>query len=431
MTGATASGVSRRRLLGAGIGAGIGAVSVGAGVAAAGTLAGTPDAAPSGGPSGARSYPFLGAHQAGIVTPAQDRLHFAAFDVITDSRAELIALLKAWTAAAERMTQGGSAGPVGPTEGDYDLPPDDTGEAIGLSAAGLTLTFGFGPTLFGDREGRDRFGIAERRPTALEELPHFPGDDLAPGRSGGDLCVQACAHDPQVAVHAIRNLARMGFGTVSLRWSQLGFGRTSSTSTDQATPRNLFGFKDGTMNLKAEQPSALAHHVWVGAEDDPADWLAGGSYLVARRISMGIEVWDRQTLADQERIIGRTKAEGAPLSGGQERTQPDFALRGSDDAPVVPRTSHVSVVHPDHNSGARMLRRGYNFVDGSNALGGLDAGLFFLAYVRDPRTGFIPVQQRMARHDAISEYLTVTGSALFAVPPGVAPGEYVGQQLFG
>jgi deferrochelatase/peroxidase EfeB len=265
------------------------------------------------------AYPFHGEHQAGIVTPAQDRLHFAAFDITTRSRAQLVALLEAWTTAAERMTQGLPAGRVGPTEGAPLAPPDDTGEAIGLSPGGLTITFGFGPGMFRDEKGRDRFGLAERQPDALRDLPHFSGDQLDPARSRGDLCVQACSEDPQVAVHAIRNLARIGFGTVAVRWSQLGFGRTSTTSTSQSTPRNLFGFKDGTLNVKAEEAAALEKHVWVGAEDDRA-WLAGGSYLAARRINMHIEIWDRQGLLPHEQLIGRPKGRGAPLSGGTECT---------------------------------------------------------------------------------------------------------------
>ena len=385
------------------------------------------DAATSGGR--ATAYAFRGARQAGIVTPAQDRLNFAAFDVITDSRDELVDLLERWTLAAEQMTAGDPAG-TGAVDGDVRLPPDDTGEALDLPASGLTITFGFGPTLFRDSEGRDRFGIADRRPEALRELPHFPGDVLDPARSGGDLCVQACADDPQVAVHAVRNLARLGFGTVSVRWSQLGFGRTSTTSTSQSTPRNLFGFKDGTANVKAEESAALDEHVWVDADDGEAGWLAGGSYLVARRISMTIELWDRQPLGDQESFVGRTKGTGAPLSGGEEHTEPDFDMPGSNDQPVIPTDAHVRVVHPDQHGGVRMLRRGYNFVDGSNALGGLDAGLFFIAYVRDPDTPCVPVQLAMARSDALMEYLKVTGSALFAVPPGIGVGEHVGQALF-
>ena len=412
--------VSRRGL----IGGGAAAVGVAGAYVVGHEAAGTPG--PAAAPAEdavASSYPFRGAHQAGIVTPAQDRLHFAAFDVRTDSRDELVALLQAWTEAAERMTRGEGAGPVGPTEGAADLPPDDTGEAIGLPPSGLTITFGFGPGLF------TRFGLEGRRPEALQDLPHFPGDNLDPARSGGDLCIQACAQDPQVAVHAIRNLARIGFGTVAVRWSQLGFGRTSTTSTAQSTPRNLFGFKDGTANVKAEEEEALDDFVWVQDGDDGADWLAGGSYLVTRRINMTIEVWDRQPLADQEDFIGRTKASGAPLSGGEEFTEPDFRMPGRE-GPVIPRDAHIRIVHPTKNDGARMLRRGYNFVDGSDALGGLDAGLFFIAFVRDPETQFIPLQNRMAQMDALMEYLKFTSSAIFAVPPGAGPGEYVGQSLF-
>ena len=327
---------------------------------------------------------------------------------------------------ADRLT-----GVVGRGVGGTLDRPDDTGEAIGLPPAGLTITFGFGPSLFRTDDGTDRFGLAERQPAALRTLPHFPGDVLDPARSYGDLCIQACADDPQVAVHAIRNLARIGFGTVSVRWSQLGFGRTSSTTVDQSTPRNLFGFKDGTMNIKAEETSDVDDHVWVAAGDDAkADWLAGGSYLVARRFNMTIEVWDRQPLGDQEAFVGRTKDSGAPLSGGGEHTAPDFDMPGADDQPVIPVDAHVRLVHPDFNDGARMLRRGYNFVDGSNSLGGLDAGLFFLAFVRNPDTHFIPIQTTMAKNDALMEYLRVNGSALFAVPPGIGEGEYVGQALF-
>ncbi|CAN5478905.1 iron uptake transporter deferrochelatase/peroxidase subunit [soil metagenome] len=379
----------------------------------------------------ARTYDFRGAHQAGILTPAQDRLHFAAFDVTTTDRDQLISLLQDWTAAAERMVTGGPAVEVGPVEGDPRLPPDDTGEAIGLATSGLTITFGFGPGLFRDADGTDRFGLADRQPAALRTLPHFPADMLVPAQSYGDLCVQACADDPQVAVHAVRNLARIAFGRAAVRWSQLGFGRTSSTSTTQDTPRNLFGFKDGTANLKAEEDGAADEHVWVGADDD-ADgaWLAGGSYLVARRINMTIEVWDRQPLADQEQFIGRTKGTGAPLSGGDEFSAIDFEAV-TDTEPTIPTDAHIRVVHPDMFGGARMLRRGYNFVDGTDALGGLNAGLFFIAYVRDPDTHSIPIQNAMAKNDAMMEYLKVTGSALFAVPAGVAEGEYVGQALFG
>ena len=419
--------ISRRGLLGA-AGAGLAGVAAGAvGARALDSADGTPAAATA---PGSKTYPFYGTHQAGIVTPAQDRLHFAAFDVTTESRQDLVQLLGDWTLAAARMTQGRGAGELGPTSGPYGAPPDDTGEAIGLPPSGLTLTFGFGPSMF-RKGGRDRFGISARQPAALQRLPHFPGDNLDPDKSDGDLCIQACADDPQVAVHAGSeprpDRLRAGGHPLVAAWL-----RPYVVDLDlQATPRNLFGFKDGTMNLKAEDPAAIDEHVWVrSGADAKAGWLAGGSYLVARRINMTIEIWDRQPLREQERMIGRTKAEGAPLSGGGEFSQPDFTTNGRGDEPLVATDAHVRMVHPASNEGVRMLRRGYNFVDGSNGLGRMDAGLFFLAFVRDPRTHFIPIQTKIGRGDAMSEYLQHTGSALFAIPPGVAQGEFVGQALF-
>ena len=381
--------------------------------------------------SPSQSFPFYGEHQAGIVTPAQDRLHFASFDLTTDKRSELIALLKNWTEASARMSRGQQVGEYGAVNGPYEAPPEDTGEALGLPPAGLTLTFGFGPGLFRDAQGRDRYGVAEQRPDALIDLPHFPGDVLAPSLTGGDLCIQACANDPQVAVHAIRNLSRMAFGFAELKWSQLGFGRTSSTSTSQQTPRNMMGFKDGTANLKVEQTGDVEKNVWV-QPGDGIEWMTGGSYLVARRIQIMIETWDRTSLGEQELLVGRTKGVGAPLSGGTEFTELDFTVEGADGKPLIDENAHVRLAHPSLHNGVRLLRRGYNFVDGNDSLGRLDAGLFFLAYQRDIRTHFLPIQQTLASNDGLNEYLRHVGSAAFAVPAGVrGSGGYIGQQLFG
>ncbi|MGH3321267.1 MAG: Dyp-type peroxidase, partial [Streptosporangiaceae bacterium] len=267
------------------------------------------------------AVPFQGAHQAGIATPVQDRLHFAAFDVITHSRERLMRLLHEWTRAAAAMTAGRPVGD-GAVGGRPLAPPDDTGEALGLPPARLTLTIGFGPTLF-EKEGADRFGLRDKRPAALIDLPHFPGDNIDPARSHGDMAIQACADDPQVAVHAIRDLARIGFGVVSMRWSELGFGKTSSTTPSQQTPRNLFGFKDGTDNINGDNQTALRRHVWVGDDDGPP-WMSGGSYLVVRRIRMHIETWDRSSLREQQQVFGRTKGEGAPLGKDRERDTIDL-----------------------------------------------------------------------------------------------------------
>jgi deferrochelatase/peroxidase EfeB len=423
--------VTRRRLLGVGAGAAVVGGVAGVGGAYAATHVGDDltarGAAGSDTASADDMVPFRGERQAGIITPAQDRMHFVALDVVTQDKAALADLLKAWTRAAERMTAGAEAAPGGVVGGGPYRAPEDTGEAYDLDASNLTITIGYGPSLFDDR-----FGLADRKPAALKDLPGFVGDDLDPARSDGDICIQACANDPQVAVHAVRNLVRMGFGVVSVRWSQLGFGRTSSTTRNQVTPRNMFGFKDGTNNLKAEDAEALSEHVWVQPADVPgaSDWMSGGSYLVARRIRMHIEIWDRTPLQEQQDIIGRDKGEGAPLGQQAEFDTLDFATKGADGKPAIPVDAHVALAHESRLGGIRILRRGYNFTDGSDGVGHLDAGLFFIGFMRDAHKQFVPMQRALAAKDGLNEYIEHTGSAIFACPPGLGPDEYWGQDLF-
>jgi len=386
-------------------------------VAAAGT--GTTVAGAST-PGSGTTEPFHGAHQAGIVTPEQARMVFAAYDVSGVDRAGLAALLAAWSSAAERMTTGRTV--VG-ASGQF-APPPDTGEAFDLPAARLTLTLGYGPTLF---DGR--FGLSEKRPGALADLPAFPGDALDPARTGGDLCVQACADDAQVAFHAVHNLTRLGLGAVTLRYLQMGFGRTASAGAPTASPRNLLGFKDGTSNLDPTDGRAMDSFVWVGGTGDQA-WMRNGSYLVARRIRIHLEAWDRSTLRDQERTIGRAKASGAPLGSAHERDPLDLAALDDFGAPRIPEGSHVRVAAPATNHGAALLRRGYSFVDGMDpTTGELDAGLFFVCFQKDPRAQFVPIQRRLAGQDELTTYLSHTGSGLFACPPGPGPGRPWGYAL--
>jgi deferrochelatase/peroxidase EfeB len=403
-----------------------GLLTLGAGAAAAAALASC------GSSSEARTeaentatVPFHGTHQAGIATAQQDRMVFAAYDLtvsgsVAENRAALISLLTTWTAAAAAMTSGARV----PGESDLAVaPPADTGEAIGLPAASLTLTIGFGPSLF---DGR--FGLAGRRPAALADLPHLAPENLDPARSDGDLSIQACADDPQVAFHAIRNLARLGRDSAVTRWVQLGFGRASSTGSGQSTPRNLMGFKDGTRNIVSNDSDTMNRYVWVGSETDQP-WMRGGSYQVVRRISQKIEAWDRDYLGDQQNVFGRAKYSGAPLTGAKEFDRPDFhAVQGGN--PVIPAGAHIRLAARENNGGLQILRRGYNYTDGMLANGELDAGLFFVAYQQDPRTQFVALQRKLGASDSLNEYIQHVASGLFACPPGPAPGHHWGAALF-
>ncbi len=398
--------LSRRRLL-----TGTGLATAGVIAAATGTArASATPTDPASDPAGTATVaPFRGAHQAGITTPEQSRLVFATFDVTAVGTDQLRELLAGWTAAAARLTAGENVD--GP--GGAFAPPPDTGEALGLGPASLTITVGFGPTLF---DGR--YGLAARRPAALVDLPPFAGDALQAQYSGGDLCIQACADDAQVAFHAIHNLTRLALGSATLRTLQVGFGRTAAGGSG-ATPRNLLGFRDGTANLDPGDDTAMNRFVWVDkASDQP--WMNGGTYLVARRVRIHLEAWDSSTLGDQEQTIGRVKASGAPLGGTSESDPVDLSASGPDGQPLIPDSAHIRVASPSLNGGQALLRRGYSFADGVDPRSGeLDAGLFFVCFQKDPRRQFIPIQTRLSGSDALAGYLIHTGSGIFACPPGV------------
>jgi deferrochelatase/peroxidase EfeB len=364
---------------------------------------------------------YTGGHQAGIETPQQRHTVFMTFDLTTASKQELQVLLARWSAAIAQLQAGLPVGSVEPTSPSGV--PADTGEGYNIGPAALTVTVGLGPGVFDQR-----FGLADKKPKLLADLPQLPSDRLEPSLTGGDLSLQACADDPQVAYHAIRNLARIGRGTVNTRWTVMGFGRASA-GKGQATPRNLMGFKDGTRNVK--EPEDVDKYVWLGdsaIRDGEQDWMVDGTYMVARKISMNIEIWDAANISTQEGVFGRTKSEGAPLSGHHEFDTPNFTEEKAGE-PVIPTTSHISLAAPENNDGVRLLRRGYNFTDGINQLGFLDAGLLFIAYMHDPAS-FIKLQTKLGSSDRLNEYISHVGSGIFAVPPAPKKGHYIAEQLF-
>jgi deferrochelatase/peroxidase EfeB len=357
---------------------------------------------------GARTIPYHGVNQPGIVLPfrPQARAWIGAFDLEPGTTSDAVkGLLRRWTVASRALMAGQ---PLGSVE-------DQAVAAIGLAAdplvvgvgpAALTVTVGFGPSLF-ERTGWPR-------PDALTELPAFPGDQLDPARSGGAIGVVVAADDAVIVAHAARLLTRLATGTAHPRWTMSGFNGARGSGPDSATPRNLMGQVDGTNNPRPDEPG-FATKIFVG-DDQPA-WLRGGSYLVIRRIRMLLDDWDQLSLGDQERVIGRRKDTGAPLSGGDERTPANFGRA------EIPADAHIRHAAPAFNEGAAMLRRGFSFVDGN------ESGLLFLAWQADPRRGFIPVQRRLSEQDALRRFIRHEASALFAIPGGVSEGRYLAQGL--
>jgi deferrochelatase/peroxidase EfeB len=432
------------------------AAAAGAALAADGgapALAKTEDQVPAQTSSGIE--PFWGKNQGGIVTPAQGHTYFAALDLTTEKRDEVVALLKAWTVAAARMASGKAIEPFEKTELAYNydtttttttvttssdepepttvsLP--DTGEADGLPPARLTVTFGFGAGLF-EKDGRDRYGLAKQRPEALIDLPHFAGDELAAEHTGGDLSIQACADDAQVSFHAVRQLIRLAEDVAQVRWAQTGFMPNFGTNR---TPRNLMGFRDGTNNPSTRDPALMEKFVWV--ESEGPDWMRGGSYLVVRRIRIALEHWDRSKIDFQEQTVGRHKVSGAPIGQTREADPLDLHATDKDGNYVIAENAHVRLAAAATNEGAQILRRPYSYNDGVNFTAerwppwrqGMeyDAGLFFICYQRDPRAGFVKIFENMAKLDMLNQFVTHVGGGLFACPGGVAEGEFIGQRLF-
>lgn len=429
---------SRRSLLRGGL-------LVGAGAVGGGLVGGFTGHAVAAQGTSETVLPFHGSHQGGIVTGTQQHTVLAAFDLTVNDRRDLAALLQAWTRLGGQLVRGESV-----TVPIYTTPDsssanayadatgtsttDDSFEADGLGPSRLTLTVGMGRSLFLTPDRRDRFGIADRLPEALIVLPHFSGDQLTATDSDGDLFLQACADEPQVAFHAVRSIARIAPDVATLRWTQLGY----SPGNGAGTPRNLMGFKDGTMNSNVHPPSDLDDTLWVG--DEGPEWMRGGSYLVYRRIRIALEHWDRLPPQLQEKVIGRRKLDGAPLGAADEFAALDLAARDGQGDLVIPETSHVRLAAPATNNGAVIVRRAFSYNNGTTpfverwppwrqALE-YDAGLLFLAYQRDPRKGFVPIFSRLAETDALNQFTTHTAGALFAVPPGsTGPGDWIGRRL--
>ncbi|MEV7194891.1 iron uptake transporter deferrochelatase/peroxidase subunit [Streptomyces sp. NPDC093510] len=408
------NGISRRRLLGT---AGATGLALGAAGSAVGYAAAPDASADSAGSSrtelaslGAEQVMFHGKHQPGITTPLQSRGHLVAFDLAAGAgRKEAAALLRRWSAAAERLMAGE---PVG---------GEDTAVARDAGPSSLSVTFGFGASFF------SRTGLEKQRPAALDPLPDFSSDHLDKARSNGDLWVQIGANDPLVAFHALRAIQKEAAGTARVRWQMNGFNRSPGATARPMTTRNLMGQVDGTNNPKPTEKD-FDERIFVPGDGDPS-WMAGGSYVVVRRIRMLLDDWEKLGVKAQEAVIGRHKSDGSPLTGGTETTEPKLDKAGPDGKVVIPLDAHARITRPDQNGGAAMLRRPFSYHDGFDAKGDPDAGLLFVCWQADPMRGFIPVQRKLDRGDALSEFIRHEASGLFAVPGGAAKGGYVGQGL--
>lgn len=362
---------------------------------------------------------FYGKHQSGILTKDPEHVYFVSLKCTAKSKKELRDLFGTWTTYSANLMNGKL---VEEYQANTLMPASDTGETVGLDASHLTLTFGVGPSLFERKE----LGLSSNKPAELKDLPHFPKDQLDPRYVGGDICIQACADDPQVAFHAVRNLIRAGRGKVTMLWSQTGYNSYEQKKGKKQTPRNLFAFKDGTSNPDPSNKQDMNKVVWVQPGESKS-WLTNGTYMVVRRIQMHLETWDRTALSEQEATFGRHRHTGAPL--GKEGEFEDMGLdRKENGEAVIPEDSHVFLAK---QAKEQIHRRSFSYSDGIQPdTGAFDAGLFFISFQKNPQQ-FIKIQNSFGRQDKLNEYITHRGSALFACLPGVKKGGCLGEGLFG
>lgn len=356
-----------------------------------------------------QAIPFYGKRQSGITTPIQRQVYFAVLDLATEDLETIRGIFKSWTTYIARMMQGEL---VEAYKSNTMLPPTDTGEAVGMGTERLTITVGVSPSFL------EKLNLTGKKLPELEDLPKFARDQLQEAFTGGDICIQACAEDAQVAFHAVRNLLRKGREHLTLKWSQTGYAAITSQGS---TPRNLFGFKDGTANVTSQDD--FDRVIWC----DQDNWMKNGTYLIVRRVQMHLETWDRTSLKEQENTFGRHRDSGAPLGAVDEFDPVDLELKDDKGNLVIPEDCHVRLAK---EVGEEIYRRAFSYANGIDPrTGQFDAGLLFISFQKDPQQ-FIKVQKNLGTKDKLNEYITHVGSGLFAILPGVEEGGYLGQSLF-
>jgi deferrochelatase/peroxidase EfeB len=354
--------------------------------------------------------PFYGLHQSGVTTPQPAAALIVSFDVLAEDRAGLERLFRTLTDRIAFLMKGGEAATLDPR-----YPAPDNG-LLGprVFPDNLTVTVALGASLF-----NDRYGLQKLRPTRLIAMEQFPNDALEAHLCHGDVALQFCSNTAETNIHALRDILKHTPDLLALRWKIDGFLPPHTIKKlGKETVRNLLGFKDGTANLDASDEKLMNKIVWAEPNSDEPAWTAGGTYQVVRVIRIFVERWDRDALVDQQQIIGREKAGGAPLTYANEHDAPDYAAdpKGA----RVPLTAHIRLANPrtPGTEANRILRRGYNYSRGVTNAGQLDMGLLFVCFQSDLAAGFLTVQSRL-NGEQLEEYIKPVGGGYFFVLPGV------------
>ncbi|MEN9692914.1 MAG: hypothetical protein RLZZ330_558 [Actinomycetota bacterium] len=339
---------------------------------------------------GKTTIPFFGKHQAGIETPIQAKVTFVAFDLTTTNKSAVARLLRLWTSDISLMMAGKPA-------------MADTNSEIAATPARLTVTFGLGYSLF------NKLGIDNQWPLSVTAIPSYKIDQLDPAFCDGDLLLQICADDALTVSHAVRELVKDAKPFADVKWTQQGFASHHGINPGE-TPRNLMGQVDGTDNPKPETED-FNNTVWN---------KDGSTTFVLRRIQMNLETWDLLSRPNQEKVIGRNRKNGAPLTGVIETDTPDYELEKNGEL-VIPMDAHIRRATGPRN----LMRRVFNYDESPT-----DQGLLFATYQADINQ-YLEIQARLASKDSLNAWTTPVGSAMFYIPPGTQAGDWLASPIFG
>lgn len=367
----------------------------------------------------AKSVPFWGVHQAGILTPAPAAALIVAFDTSAKNKADLERLFQTLTQRIQFLMAGGTPQPVDPK-----FPPSDSG-VLGTTVFpdNLTITVSVGASLFDNR-----WGLEKLKPQHLIAMPNYPNDQLDPELCHGDLLLQFCSNTAETNIHALRDIIKNLPDLITLRWKIEGFLPPHTLKKlGKDTVRNLLGFKDGTANLDANDRPLIDRVVWLQSNRTEPSWTTGGTYQVVRVIRNLVERWDRTPLQEQEQIIGRDKDIGAPLGMKQERDIPKYEQDPT--GKTIPLDAHIRLANPRNSDSGLILRRGFNYSRGYTKSGQLDMGLLFVCFQADLEKGFMAVQERL-NGEPLEEYIKPIGGGFFFTLPGVTnKDDYLGRSL--
>jgi deferrochelatase/peroxidase EfeB len=257
--------------------------------------------------------------------------------------------------------------------------------------------------------GEGAFASRTDKPRHLKPMPSFAGDVMDPAQSHGDLLLHITGSSSRAVRQAADQTLR-ALPQQQMRWRADGTRPENRTEDGRGLSRNPFHFTEGHGNPATA--AEITERATVRTGQGEPSWAVGGSYQVIRIIRLATDFWDRDTVEEQERIIGRRR-NGRWLDNTPSAERAVFAT--DPHGRTTPLGSHVRRAAPDPRNPPPMVRRSYNYDRGPD-----DQGLIFSCFQSDLEKGFEAVQRRL-QGEAMAKYtLTIGGGYFFVPPPGDA-----------